>query len=53
MTEVNEVDFDKHMKMQFIEFIEALGRIAEKLNLDTLKTKVKIIIKFLMLIVWI
>eukprot|EP00347_Sterkiella_histriomuscorum_P007903 403347122 len=39
MTETNEVDFEKHMQMQFIEFIEALGRIAEKLNLETLRQK--------------
>lgn len=39
MTEVNEVDNDKHMKMQFVEFIEALGRIAEKLNIESLRAK--------------
>lgn len=39
MTEVNEVDSDKHMKMQFVEFIEALGRIAEKLNIESLRSK--------------
>lgn len=42
MTEVNELDHDKHMRMQFIEFIEALARIAEKLNLETLKRRVRI-----------
>ena len=34
MTEINEVDFDKHMQMQFIEFLEAIARVAEKLNLE-------------------
>ena len=36
MTEVNEVDFKKHTEMSFIEFIEALGRIAERLDFKSL-----------------
>eukprot|EP00347_Sterkiella_histriomuscorum_P000204 403376781 len=39
MTEVNEVDNEKHMQMQFIEFIEGLGRIAEKINIESLRQK--------------
>ncbi len=33
MLEINELEFDKHMNMQFIEFIEAISRVAEKLDL--------------------
>ena len=43
MTEINEVDFKKHTEMSFIEFIEALGRVAERLDLKLLRKIVRII----------
>ena len=33
MTHVNELDSDKHINMTLIEFIEAIGRLAEKIKL--------------------
>ena len=33
MTQKNELDNDRHINMTFIEFIEAIGRLAEKVNL--------------------
>ena len=32
MTQKNELDFDKHFNMTLTEFIEALGRVADKLS---------------------
>ena len=31
MTQINEVDFDKHYQMNFAEFMEAFARLAAKL----------------------
>lgn len=33
MTQVDELHFDRHMKMQFVEFLEAIARAAELLSL--------------------
>lgn len=33
MTQVNELDSDRHLHMQFPEFIEAIARLADKLSL--------------------
>ena len=33
-TEINELNSRKHLQMQFIEFIEATARIAEKVNIS-------------------
>ena len=33
MTHINELDSDKHINMTLVEFIEAIGRLAEKLKL--------------------
>lgn len=35
MTQKNEIDFDRHLSMQVIEFIEAIGRVADKLALPS------------------
>lgn len=32
MTSVPELDNDRHMKMSIVEFIDAFGRIAERLS---------------------
>jgi hypothetical protein len=32
MTQTNEIDFDKHCMMNFEEMIDAIGRIADKLQ---------------------
>lgn len=32
MTQKNELDFDRHINMTMPEFIEAIGRIADKLS---------------------
>ena len=36
MTQVNEINGDKHLNMNFIEFIEAICRVAEKLAIPNL-----------------
>jgi len=36
MTRINELDEDKHMNMTYVEFIEAIGRLAERLKLPML-----------------
>jgi hypothetical protein len=36
-TEIDEVDNNRHMKMYMIEFIEALSRVADKLNIIKMK----------------
>ena len=36
MTQKNELDFDKHFNMILVEFIEAAGRVADKLNIPPL-----------------
>jgi hypothetical protein len=33
MTQVDELDNDRHMKMQLVEYFEALGRAAEETSL--------------------
>lgn len=33
MIQVNELDKDKHLKANFVEFLEAFARVAEKLSL--------------------
>ena len=47
MSEMNELDQNKHTKMQMVEFIEAIARVCEKLNAESLRKKV--IIHYLML----
>jgi hypothetical protein len=44
MTEINELDFDNNTHMILVEFIEAISRIAEKLSIDMLQSRVRIII---------
>ena len=34
-TRVNEIDEDRHLKMTFTEFIDAIGRIADKVEITT------------------
>lgn len=36
MTQKDEIDSDKHMNMVLVEFIEAVGRVAEKLSIPHL-----------------
>jgi hypothetical protein len=36
MTEVNELEKEKHMQMSMVEFYEGLARIADKLSIDSL-----------------
>ena len=36
MTQKNEIDSDRHLNMVFVEFIEALGRVAEKITIPNL-----------------
>jgi hypothetical protein len=33
MTQVNELDKDRHLKAVFIEFLEAFGRACDKMSL--------------------
>lgn len=33
MTQVNELDTDRIIKMTFVEFLDAFGRVADRLNL--------------------
>ena len=33
MTQKNEIDNDKHVNMIFTEFIEAIGRVADKITI--------------------
>ncbi len=37
MTQKNELDFDRHMNMQPVEMLEAIGRVADKLNINKLQ----------------
>ncbi len=34
MTNVTEIETDKHMKMNYIEFQDAFGKIADKMTID-------------------
>ena len=36
MTRINDLDEDKHMNMTYIEFLEAIGRLAARLKLPLL-----------------
>ncbi len=33
MTNVTELDSDRHIKMSIVEFIDAFGRLADKINI--------------------
>ena len=33
MTQVDEINNERHLNMNFTEFIEAIARVADKLNL--------------------
>ena len=44
MTQVNEIDNDRHIKMSITEFIDAFGRIADKFNFDV---RLKLIMNFI------
>jgi hypothetical protein len=39
MTQVNELDSDRHLQMSFVEFIEAFARLADKLELENQSDK--------------
>lgn len=41
MTQLDELDFDRHIKMQRVEFYEAVARAAESLSLAPPNTNVK------------
>ncbi len=45
MTQVNEIDKERHLKMFFDEFIDGLGRIAFKTCISSPYEKVKSIFK--------
>ncbi len=32
MTQIDEIDTDRHMKMQFVEFLEAVARAADMIS---------------------
>lgn len=36
MTNVPELDSDRHIKMSIVEFIDAFGRMADKINITVL-----------------
>ena len=36
MTQIDEIESDKHLNMTFVEFIEALVRVAERLEIPNL-----------------
>ena len=38
MTQIEEIENDRHLNMSFIEFIEAIVRVAEKLEIPNLMT---------------
>lgn len=38
-TQIDELSSDKHTQMVFVEFIEALARVAEKASLVSLNSK--------------
>ena len=44
MTQVDEINSDKHMNMNFNEFIESIGRISEKLAIPNLIEDAKLFI---------
>lgn len=33
MTQINEIDKDRHLNMSLVEFLEGLARVAEKINI--------------------
>lgn len=35
MTQVNELTYEKHVQMYFIEFLEVISRVADNINLMT------------------
>jgi hypothetical protein len=43
MTQVDEITSDKHMNMSFIEFIETIGRVSEKLAIPNLLEDAKLL----------
>ena len=43
MTQVDEITSDKHMNMNFIEFIETIGRVSEKLAIPNLIEDAKLL----------
>ncbi len=49
MTEINELDFDNNTHMVLVEFIEAISRIAEKLSIDMLQSRVNRFMKVFIL----
>jgi len=42
VTEIDELDFTKHLEMKFGEFLEAISRIAEKIPFQTLQALVNL-----------
>ena len=42
MTQKNELEFDRHMNMVTVEFIEALGRVADRIAIPHLLEEVTI-----------
>ena len=38
MTQVDELESDRHMNMTFTEFLEAVGRVAERLDIPDITT---------------
>ena len=43
MTQVDELNDNRIFKMAFVEFLEAVGRIAEKISLQKIGTVFKIL----------
>jgi len=41
-TEINELDFDKNREMNQLEFIEAIARVADKVTIDNLQSRLAI-----------
>ena len=37
MTQKDELNFDRHLEMKYVEFLEAFGRIADQANVKTPK----------------
>lgn len=41
MTQVDEINYEKHLYMNFTEFVEAICRTADRLAIPNLQTDVK------------
>lgn len=41
MTQIDEINYEKHLFMNFTEFVEAICRVADRLALPNILTDVK------------